>query len=99
MFSYIELSSTTYFTNSYTHQGWITGNHEYLLLDDETDEGPLPDRFPPFYNETTTYIFDIRDLENVDYRRIHFSDVWAVDHNQYILDNGHEYSCHQDNYF
>ena len=46
----VRISTTTYFTSSYNHQGWITGNHEYLLLDDETDEGPLPDRFPKTQN-------------------------------------------------
>ena len=45
---------------------------------------------------TTTYIFDIRDLDNVDYRRAHFSEIVAVDHNQYIVDNGHYYSSNDD---
>jgi len=87
-----EISSTTYFTASYNHQGWVTSNHEYLLLDDETDEGPLPERFPVTQNTTTTYVFDIRDLDNPDYRRPHRSHILAVDHNQYIVDNGHSYS-------
>ena len=91
----VEVSSTTYFTSSYNHQGWVTGNHEYLLLDDETDEGPLPDRFPKTQNTTTTYIFDIRDLDAPDYRRAHHSEVLAVDHNQYIVDNGHAYASHE----
>jgi len=89
------VSSTTYFTSSYNHQGWVTSNHEYLLLDDETDEGPLPDRFPKTQNTTTTYIFDIRDLDAPDYRRAHHSEVLAVDHNQYIVDNGHAYASHE----
>eukprot|EP01084_Bolivina_argentea_P129181 228178_1 len=90
--SIFEISRTPYFTSSYNHQGWVTSNHEYLLLDDETDEGPLPDRFPRTQDTTTTYIFDIRDLDNIDYRRAHHSHIRVVDHNQYIIDNGHLYS-------
>ncbi len=98
LYIFIDISSTSYFTASYNHQGWVTGNHEYLLLDDETDEGPLPERFPVTQDKTTTYIFDIRDLDNVDYRRAHHSEILVVDHNQYIVDNGHIYSSNHEMY-
>lgn len=55
-----QLSRTTYNGATYTHQGWITEDHKYLLLDDELDEqemtGPAADQ------HTTTYIVDITDL-------------------------------------
>ncbi|KAG5820373.1 hypothetical protein H9Q74_000630 [Fusarium xylarioides] len=33
-----QLSRTTYNGATYTHQGWLTEDHKYLLLDDELDE-------------------------------------------------------------
>lgn len=49
-----QLSRTTYNGATYTHQGWLTEDHKYLLLDDELDEqeqtGPAADQ------HTTTYV-------------------------------------------
>ena len=37
------ISSTAYAGAGYTHQGWITADHRYFLLDDELDDDE-PDR-------------------------------------------------------
>ena len=50
------LSATGYSTSAYTHQGWLTEDHKYLLVGDELDEGSV---------NTRTYIFDVQDLNNV----------------------------------
>lgn len=79
-----QLSRTTYNGATYTHQGWVTEDHKYLLLDDELDEqeknGPAADQ------HTTTYIVDIQDLANPIFRGVYKSPQKSIDHNQYILD-------------
>jgi choice-of-anchor B domain-containing protein len=78
-----QLSRTTYNGATYTHQGWVTEDHKYLLLDDELDEqektGPAADQ------HTTTYIVDIQDLEYPVFRGVYKSPVRSIDHNQYII--------------
>lgn len=79
-----QLSRTTYNGATYTHQGWLTDDHKYLLLDDELDEqektGPAADQ------RTTTYVVDVQDLANPVFRGVYKSPQKAIDHNQYIID-------------
>jgi len=79
-----QLSRTTYTGATYTHQGWLTEDHKYLLLDDELDEqymtGPAADQ------RTTTYVVDVTDLTYPVFRGIYKSPVRSIDHNQYIVD-------------
>jgi choice-of-anchor B domain-containing protein len=79
-----QLSRTTYNGATYTHQGWVTEDHKYLLLDDELDEqektGPAEDQ------HTTTYIVDISDLTYPVFRGVYKSPQKSIDHNQYIID-------------
>lgn len=79
-----QLSRTTYNGATYTHQGWLTGDHKYLLLDDELDEqektGPAADQ------HTTTYIVDISDLTWPIFKGVYKSPQRSIDHNQYIVD-------------
>jgi choice-of-anchor B domain-containing protein len=79
-----QLSRTTYNGATYTHQGWVTEDHKYLLLDDELDEqemtGPAADQ------HTTTYIVDIQDLTYPVFRGVYKSPQRSIDHNQYIID-------------
>lgn len=77
----VELSRTSYTGAEYTHQGWVTDDHGFLFLNDEWDE---------LYNDnvtnTTTYIFDISDLDNpssTPYHKFEATDN-AIDHNLYI---------------
>lgn len=79
-----QLSRTTYNGATYTHQGWLTADHKYLLLDDELDEqektGPAEDQ------HTTTYIVDIQDLTHPVFRGVYKSPQKSIDHNQYVID-------------
>ncbi|KAL2106629.1 hypothetical protein VUR80DRAFT_6441 [Thermomyces stellatus] len=79
-----QLSRTTYNGATYTHQGWLTADHKYLLLDDELDEqektGPAEDQ------HTTTYVVDIQDLTNPIFRGVYKSPQRSIDHNQYIIE-------------
>ncbi|EAA35541.3 hypothetical protein GE21DRAFT_1844 [Neurospora crassa] len=80
------ISRTSYDGASYTHQGWVLDplNQEYLLLDDEYDErdavGPAKDGYP------VTYIWDIRDLQNLKNTGFYKATNRGIDHNQYVID-------------
>jgi choice-of-anchor B domain-containing protein len=73
--------------SGYTHQGWVTEDQIFLLLDDELDESN-------FGHNTRTRIWDISDLDNPDLIDFFDSTFASIDHNQYIL-NGYAY---QSNY-
>ena len=82
----VQLSRTTY-NSQYTHQGWLTEDHKYFLSGDELDEN---------YNgvNTTTFIWDVQDLNAPFLLGTFVSSTPAIDHNLYIKDN----LCYQSNY-
>ena len=75
-----QISRTGYNGSRYTHQGWITEDHQYYLMNDELDESGNG-------HNTRTYIWDLRDLDNPVYLGFYQSPVAAIDHNLYIKDN------------
>lgn len=76
----VQLSRTTYNGVRYTHQGWLTEDHRYFLVDDELDE---------YYDShnTRTYIWDLGDLDNPINIGNYTATTAAIDHNQYIKGN------------
>ena len=76
----VALSSTPYSGSSYPHQGWLTEDHTYFLLDDELDEGD-------FGHNTRTRVWDLTDLEAPQLLGHFSSPTAAIDHNQYIRGN------------
>ncbi|MEM7803039.1 MAG: choice-of-anchor B family protein, partial [Chloroflexota bacterium] len=72
----VQLSKVTYVGARYTHQGWLTPDQSYLLLDDESDERA------DFIN-TTTYLWDVTDLTAPQQIGLHRASTRASDHNQY----------------
>ena len=76
----IQLSRKSYPGDGYTHQGWLTPDHAYFLLDDELDEYN-------FGHNTRTRIFDVSDLDSPFVTSSHDSTVGAIDHNQYVKGN------------
>jgi choice-of-anchor B domain-containing protein len=81
------VSTTPYSTSGYTHQGWLTEDHKYLLVNDELDEQQSG-------QPTRTYIFDVQDLNNVSLIDAQLGSTNAIDHNLYI----HEGLVYQSNY-
>ena len=74
------LSRAGYAGSGYTHQGWLTDDHAYFLLGDESDESEDPN-----VTGTTTYLWDVSDLESPTLVGTHVSTATrAVDHNQYV---------------
>lgn len=75
----VQLSRTGYVGVGYTHQGWLTGDHARLLMDDETDSD-LPG--------TKTFIWNVSDLNAPVNTGVHVSPtIQATDHNLYIIGN------------
>ncbi|MCB1056322.1 MAG: choice-of-anchor B family protein, partial [Acidobacteria bacterium] len=72
-----QLSRTSYTGVGYTHQGWLTEDHKYFLLDDELDESN-------FGHNTRTYIWDLADLEAPSVLGTYTGPVASSDHNQYV---------------
>jgi len=73
---------------SLCHQGWVTPDHRFLLMNDEGDEGS-----PNNYN-TRTHIFNIEDLEAPFYVGYHSGTYASYDHNLYV----HNDLVYQTNY-
>ena len=71
-------------TIGYFHQGWITKNKRYFLMNDELDEMALGNDQQPY--GTRTHIFNITDLDNVTYEGFYEGTSPAIDHNLYALD-------------
>lgn len=85
----VQLSRTSYHGVAYTHQGWLTEDHNTFLFGDELDERSSK------IKKTTSYVMRVADLENpviVGSRSAMTSE--AVDHNMYT-----KFGCvYQSNY-
>lgn len=83
----VQLSRTGYAGSGYTHQGWLTEDHTYFLLDDELDEINSG-------HHTRTRIWDVSNLDApviIDY---HDGRTTSIDHNMYV----HQGLVYQANY-
>ncbi|MGH3440682.1 MAG: choice-of-anchor B family protein [Nitriliruptorales bacterium] len=83
----VTVGVTDYPNVGYTHQGWLTEDHAYLIANDELDE-------TTHEINTRTLVFDVRDLENPKLHFEHFHDTISPDHNAYV----HEGIVYQSNY-
>lgn len=75
----VMLSRRSYPGAVYTHQGWLTADHAYFLLDDELDEQGHG------FN-TRTYIWNVSDLQMPLLIGIYTATTTAIDHQQFIHD-------------
>lgn len=71
------IARSSYKGNQYAHQGWLTEDQKYFLLDDELDELHSG-------GNTRTYIWDVQDLDNPELINIHEAEAGTIDHNQYV---------------
>eukprot|EP00008_Paramoeba_atlantica_P010601 CAMPEP_0201475354 /NCGR_PEP_ID=MMETSP0151_2-20130828/774_1 /ASSEMBLY_ACC=CAM_ASM_000257 /TAXON_ID=200890 /ORGANISM="Paramoeba atlantica, Strain 621/1 / CCAP 1560/9" /LENGTH=406 /DNA_ID=CAMNT_0047855413 /DNA_START=192 /DNA_END=1409 /DNA_ORIENTATION=- len=86
------VSRTEYKGSQYTHQGWLTEDGRYLLLDDELDEmqGTTYESETSdveFGARTRTMIWNVEDLQNPFWATSFFSTQTVIDHNLYIQNN------------
>jgi choice-of-anchor B domain-containing protein len=76
----VTLSTVVYPELSFVHQGWLTEDHRYFLLNDEGDEGQ-------FSVPTRTHVFDVSDLDAPQYLYAYEATTTTIDHNLYIVGN------------
>ena len=71
------IKRVTYADDGYTHQGWLSDDHRYVVFGDETDE-------QKFGVNTKTLVVDAETLAGAQVIGFHLGSTTAVDHNQYI---------------
>ena len=71
------ISTVTYSGGSLCHQGWVTEDHRYLLMDDEGDE-------TGFGHATRTRIFNIENLDTALFVGFFDGPNPSYDHNLYV---------------
>lgn len=72
------ISAASYPHVGYTHQGWLTKDQQYFLMNDETDE------LSPDVNNTRTIIWNLAKLDDPVYHSSFFLHTTSIDHNLYI---------------
>ena len=79
------LSNTGYRRSGYTHQAVFTEDQTHILVDDELDELNRGVK-------TTTYVWDVSDLDQPFVVGTSVGSTSAIDHNQYVKGN-HTYQA------
>ncbi|XP_065188910.1 uncharacterized protein LOC135819602 [Sycon ciliatum] len=77
----VMLSRTPYANVEYSHQGWLTEDHAYAILNDELDEMYTSEK------HTRSLLWDVKNLEAPVHYSSFLSTEMSVDHNLYIRDN------------
>ncbi len=73
------IAEAPYPNAAYAHQGWLTDDGRYFLLDDEGDE-------TTFSINTRTLVFDVADLDEPAFAFAHTGSTPARDHNLFVRD-------------
>ena len=73
------VSQAAYPNDAYTHQGALTSDGRYFLVDDELDEQT------GLASTVRTIVLDFLDLDAPEVAFIHDSTLPVIDHNQYIV--------------
>lgn len=73
--------SNSYPGLGYTHQGWLTDDQKFLIVNDEFDEA---NNINNPNMRTKTHIWDMSDLQNPRYIGAYLHDGRAIDHNLFI---------------
>jgi len=76
----LQISRTGYANSQYTHQGWLSEDQRYYLMNDELDEQRNG-------HNTKTYIWDLIDLESPQIIGFYNGLKASIDHNLYIKGN------------
>jgi choice-of-anchor B domain-containing protein len=74
----VAISRVTYPQVAYTHQGWLTEDQRYFLINDELDELQFGG------GGTRTLVWDVADLDDPVLVGQYFGPTQATDHNHYI---------------
>ena len=79
------VASASYPDVSYTHQGWLTEDHKYFVMNDEGDEWAMWNQDGK--TRTRTLIWDVIEVDDPMLIAEHYGDAGAIDHNLYIRKN------------
>ena len=77
----VALAARDYPAVNYAHQGWLTEDHKYFLMNDELDE------YRGEVTNTRTIIWDLLDLEDPVYYSSFSHSTASIDHNLYVHGN------------
>ncbi len=72
------ITAVAYPSFGYTHQGWLTDDRRFFLVDDELDE------FNALVDRTRTLVLDVEDLDNAAFAFAYLGPVNTADHNLYV---------------
>jgi choice-of-anchor B domain-containing protein len=75
------ISRATYPDFGYVHQGWLSQDHRFFYVNDETDE------LRGAAQRTRTLVWDIEDLDDPILANEHLGVTTSTDHNLYIRDH------------
>ncbi|MFQ5572217.1 MAG: choice-of-anchor B family protein [Rhodothermales bacterium] len=75
----VQISRVSYPNVGYVHQGWLTEDHRYFVLNDELDE------LQGKVESTRTLIWDFADLDDPHLLKEYLRPTTSVDHNLYIV--------------
>jgi choice-of-anchor B domain-containing protein len=76
----VQISRTGYSGSQYTHQGWLTEDQRYWLMNDELDEQNNG-------HNTKTHIWDLVDLDSPQLIGFYNGPKASIDHNLYVKGN------------
>lgn len=81
-----EIHKFTHPGASFTHQGWLTDDHRFLVVGDEEDElfGISDPRNPDLPDTARTYFFDLQLLPNPNFVGFFDSPAASIDHNLFV---------------
>ncbi len=74
--SIVSIARILYPGAAYSHQGWLSANRQYFYLGDELDEDGI--------KPTTTYVFNVANINNPSYVGTFTNGNNAVGHNMYV---------------
>ena len=77
----VELATASHPNPAYMHQGWLTDDHRYFFMDDESDV------IRGLVETTRTLVWDVSELESPVLSLSHVGSLPAAAHNLYIKDN------------
>jgi choice-of-anchor B domain-containing protein len=73
----VQVSRSGYGGSAYTHQGWLTDDQRFFLVNDEGDE-------QAFRHPTRTWIWDVSDLDAPVLLTYYDGPTASIDHNLYV---------------
>ncbi len=76
----VMISRNGYENSAYAHQGWLTPDHRFFLMNDELDEGT-------YGHNAKTLIWDVQNLDAPQLIGSYVNNVPAIDHNLYTKDS------------